>query len=746
MGAGKNVEESHSERLIAVLTFFITISALFETFLHRLEHAFHRSGAEGLVAAVRHIKEEIMLVGFISLMLTTLEDDVLQICVPVRHQWENWGVPRAYAACESIWGAYGNSSSSSGGNSGGGGIHNSSNAARRMLLGSSSNSAAGSAPGSAEGSAAGSACTKGYEPLIEQHALHGVHHLIFFQSVVHITMTVLVYMFSYARVAQWEMFEHLQLMEMKAEDLWKADSLSSTVDVVPLPGSKNKYKLQGIPRLGAKQACTSVPPDIVRNTPSGILHGIPDHVDEHIPGSNRKPSRGPKRLSHSSALASFIASSGREKSRTRQKFTQWARIERVRAPVDVGSRAGMWARHVVRQFTQGLDFFAFVALRRYYLSKNALETNARFSFYRHIRKTLQNDFANICGIHMTFWLILGFQLFLEGYLEHPFELPMYLALLVCLVLGAKLDEIKHDLAKQIWRRFDKDGNDKIDHHELEIIERDFTESLDGIEPRFWADKPWLIGLMVRIALFSSSQCITLLWYHWAAFGWDSSCYLVRRHTALVIAAHVIALFIMVHLGLVVLPMYSLLLHMSKHRGGVRHGGHGGIAATLDKAGNDSKMAKLRAAANHAGMPVLGALLTSTGRRKLRAAHKALEDRRRLFHILFSNHDKDASGALDKEEFRELVHRCGEDLDDKTIRSVLVGLDKDASGSIQEDEFTQWLNGYDGGGGIHGRDGRAMAARLRERLTELQKAVLTAEDGEDPVEEAAEKAADASHKF
>jgi hypothetical protein len=198
---------------------------------------------------------------------------------------------------------------------------------------------------------------------------------------------------------------------------------------------------------------------------------------------------------------------------------------------------------------------------------------------------------------------------------------------------------------------------------------------------------------------------------------------------LVVAAHVVALFIMLHIGVVVMPMYSLLLHMSKHRDCGSSGGHGGTrVASVEKANKVSRMVQLRAAAKHADTSALRALLTSAGRKKLRAAHKELEDRRRMFHVLFATYDSDASGSIGTEEFRELARLCGEDLDEETIRSVLVGLDKDVSGSIQEEEFAQWLDGHDGGGGIHGHDGRAMAARLRDRLTQLHKAMQPAEAG------------------
>lgn len=61
--------------------FFLVLSLLLEQFFHHLEHCLHHTGQVGLGEAVHKIKEELMLMGFISLMLIALEEKIVRLCV-----------------------------------------------------------------------------------------------------------------------------------------------------------------------------------------------------------------------------------------------------------------------------------------------------------------------------------------------------------------------------------------------------------------------------------------------------------------------------------------------------------------------------------------------------------------------------------------------------------------------------------------------------------------------------------------
>ncbi len=85
-GSGKSIEETSSWRIAIFFIFFIALSFFVELLFHNLEHYFHHGHQEGLVETVHKIKDELMLMGFITLMLIAVEDNIVRMCVP-----DTWG-------------------------------------------------------------------------------------------------------------------------------------------------------------------------------------------------------------------------------------------------------------------------------------------------------------------------------------------------------------------------------------------------------------------------------------------------------------------------------------------------------------------------------------------------------------------------------------------------------------------------------------------------------------------------------
>ncbi|KAH0464208.1 hypothetical protein IEQ34_006994 [Dendrobium chrysotoxum] len=65
-----------------VCTVIICISLLFERFLHRLGKRFMRKNQKPLYQALQKMKEELMLMGFISLLLVVFQGAIQKICIP----------------------------------------------------------------------------------------------------------------------------------------------------------------------------------------------------------------------------------------------------------------------------------------------------------------------------------------------------------------------------------------------------------------------------------------------------------------------------------------------------------------------------------------------------------------------------------------------------------------------------------------------------------------------------------------
>jgi len=87
MGAGRNLEQTSSLYIGIMLMFFVFISKLVESGFHRAKHWLQHHHEISLVAVLEHIKDEIMLVGTLSMMLLTIESSIAGWCVPLADQY-----------------------------------------------------------------------------------------------------------------------------------------------------------------------------------------------------------------------------------------------------------------------------------------------------------------------------------------------------------------------------------------------------------------------------------------------------------------------------------------------------------------------------------------------------------------------------------------------------------------------------------------------------------------------------------
>ncbi|CAK7327598.1 unnamed protein product [Dovyalis caffra] len=65
-----------------VLTIFVVVSLIVERSIHRLSNWLRNTHRKPLLAAVEKMKEELMLLGFISLLLTATSSTIANICIP----------------------------------------------------------------------------------------------------------------------------------------------------------------------------------------------------------------------------------------------------------------------------------------------------------------------------------------------------------------------------------------------------------------------------------------------------------------------------------------------------------------------------------------------------------------------------------------------------------------------------------------------------------------------------------------
>ena len=84
MGAGKNIEHTNAIAVFAVFMFFLIVSFGLEMFFHKLQHYFEHSRQHGLLTALNKVKDELMLMGFCSLILIVFEPEIMMICTDMR--------------------------------------------------------------------------------------------------------------------------------------------------------------------------------------------------------------------------------------------------------------------------------------------------------------------------------------------------------------------------------------------------------------------------------------------------------------------------------------------------------------------------------------------------------------------------------------------------------------------------------------------------------------------------------------
>lgn len=159
----------------AVCTFIVAISLAVERLLHFTGMYLKKKNQKPLYEALQKVKEELMLLGFISLLLTVCQQTMTKICVTE-------DVMHHLLPC-SLEDAPPSSSSSPNETK----SHN-----RRLLSG---------------GNNASYCAAKHKVPLLSLEALHHLHIFIFVLAIVHVTFSLLTIVFGGAKIRQWKRWE-----------------------------------------------------------------------------------------------------------------------------------------------------------------------------------------------------------------------------------------------------------------------------------------------------------------------------------------------------------------------------------------------------------------------------------------------------------------------------------------------------------------------------------------------------------
>ncbi|XP_010539025.1 PREDICTED: MLO-like protein 9 [Tarenaya hassleriana] len=192
-GGGHDVEEGPREldqtptwAVSTVCGVIILISIVLEMFIHKIGEFFDKRKKKALLEALLKIKNELMVLGFISLLLTFGQNYIATICVPSR-----------FGQAMSFCGPYDGSDMGSRKT-----VHHKhsshkSHHERRLL----------SLERRILANFSAADCDEGYVALISLNALHQIHIFIFFLAVFHVIYSAITMMLGRAKIREWKVWE-----------------------------------------------------------------------------------------------------------------------------------------------------------------------------------------------------------------------------------------------------------------------------------------------------------------------------------------------------------------------------------------------------------------------------------------------------------------------------------------------------------------------------------------------------------
>lgn len=202
-------EDTQSWRLALFFFCFGLVSTGTEHALHKMLHYLSENRQPGLIDVVTKLKDELMLLGFISLALVLLQDGILAVCVP---------------KCGTLWGSCPDDETSATGET------------RRNLA-----------------AAAPIECDEGQEPFISLTALHQIHIFIFVLAVSLVVTGSAAMLAALGRLRTWAKWEqeHTEFDALLDNNAGNGDGNHAKWEALERTHSRCLYQSLWIPLFGA---------------------------------------------------------------------------------------------------------------------------------------------------------------------------------------------------------------------------------------------------------------------------------------------------------------------------------------------------------------------------------------------------------------------------------------------------------------------------------------------------------------
>ncbi|KAK4730277.1 hypothetical protein R3W88_023265 [Solanum pinnatisectum] len=198
----RELDQTPTWAVALVCAVIVLISILLEKVLHKVGQTFERRRKSALVEALEKIKAELMVLGFISLLLTFGQNYISRICIPERVADTMLPCPAQQHTRLGYGGGH---------HAPGQGHHQppETGEAHRRLLSDHRILAADSTADT---------CRPGQVPLISIHGLHQLHIFIFFLAVFHVIYSAITMLLGRLKIREWKEWERQVEHEYEASN------------------------------------------------------------------------------------------------------------------------------------------------------------------------------------------------------------------------------------------------------------------------------------------------------------------------------------------------------------------------------------------------------------------------------------------------------------------------------------------------------------------------------------------------
>ncbi|XP_022753243.1 MLO-like protein 11 isoform X2 [Durio zibethinus] len=165
-----------------VLTIFVAVSLIVERSIHRLSNWLRKTNRKPLLAAVEKMKEELMLLGFISLLLTATSSTIANICIESKF-YDSTFAPCTRSEIDED-------------------LEDNSSKERKLLTVSSFHLFRRMLNGVNRNT-----CKEGHEPFVSYEGLEQLHRFIFVMAITHVSYSCLTMLLAIVKIHSWRAWE-----------------------------------------------------------------------------------------------------------------------------------------------------------------------------------------------------------------------------------------------------------------------------------------------------------------------------------------------------------------------------------------------------------------------------------------------------------------------------------------------------------------------------------------------------------